>query len=591
MARVVQDRAVLFWSCFGSLGLIGCHHLFFSISPDSSFVPSMVLACLPLWALTVALLKNPHQLWVFVSLLVVCFALLTTGEFLLEQQRAHAPLRDPGNYLTLLYLVGIPWVLFALKRDWSVWQSMLGAFLVWTYALAMLATHMRFGMLVVIGMLAGLLLTMVLRFDVKKRPVLFAATAIGIALVSYAVLDLPGLSSSFAENSSANGAANPRLLIWQSAWQALVQLGGVNGTGLYTFSILYPLFRSPFEQGTSGILVHNDLLQLTLEGGVWLAVPLLALFGWVAFAFLQRVFVQRSIGMRSGMLLALVVAFIHSCLNFVFYVLPLVILVGLLLGLLFGSVKEPAGRSNVATKTRLFPVRVVKSAMVALLTINLFYLCLDVLSLGVLTGNKLVPGASQISSNPATMQGYVQWAQTMNARRGLPVFAEANLLEQQLGQAPTPLLMSQTDLTYQRAIELDPWNPAVRTSYAQFRSRYFTEPSARAAQESKLYGAFKLNRANLNTNLILYRWHQTYGTAEQQREIAANIILWCKLMARHPAASDTYAEIEAWATDNKFSELGSAARRCQGWTKRSTGGGRKKTWFMRWMEATSGPSN
>ncbi len=197
MARLVQDRPVLFWSCLGSLGLIGCHHLFFSISPDSSFIPSMVLACLPLWALTVALLKNPHQLWVFVSLLVTCFALLTTGEFLLEQQRAHAPLRDPGNYLTLLYLVGIPWVLSALKRDWSLWQNMLGAFLVWTFALAMLATHMRFGMLVVIGMLAALLLAVVLRFDVKKQSVLFAATAIGLALVSYAVLDLPGFNLVF----------------------------------------------------------------------------------------------------------------------------------------------------------------------------------------------------------------------------------------------------------------------------------------------------------------------------------------------------------------------------------------------------------
>ncbi len=171
-----------------------------------------------------------------------------------------------------------------------------------------------------------------------------------------------------------------------------MQLGGINGTGLYTFSILYPLFRSPLEQGTSGILVHNDLLQLTLEGGVWLALPLLALFVWVAFAFLQRVFVQRSIGMRSGMLLALLVAFIHSCLNFVFYVLPLVILVGVLLGLLFGSVKEPAGRSNTATKTRLLPVRVAKLGVVALLTINLFYLCLDVLSLGVLSGNQTCAG-------------------------------------------------------------------------------------------------------------------------------------------------------------------------------------------------------
>lgn len=589
--QLAYNRPLFFWSCLGSLALIGCHYLFFSISPDASFIPSLLLACLPLWGLSVSLSKNPQQLWVFLSLLIAGFAVLTMGEFLYDQQRAHAPLRDPGNYLTLLYLVGIPWLFFAVRRDWSTLTSVLVAALVFTFALAMLATHMRFGMLVVGGMLAVVLLAMVFRYDLKKVSVSVAAISIAAALIAYTSLDLPGLASSFSASSAAVNEQNPRMLIWQSTLQAIVQLGGVNGTGLYTFSLLYPLFRSPLEQGTSGILVHNDLLQFALEGGIWFALPLLLLFVWVFFDLFRRVVLQRSIDMKSGILLALVVAFVHSSLNFVFYVLPLVILIGVMLAIVTGRSAESGNLAKQASLKKLLPYRVGKTAVVGLLAINVFFLCLDVLSIAVFSGNRLVPGASLISSNAATMQTYAQWAQALNARRGAPVFVEARLLEQKLAQSPSPLLMSQTDLSYQTAINKDPWNPAVRMSYVQFRSLYFSDPAARAAQESDLYDAFNLNRTNLNTNLMLYRWHETYGSVAQQREIAANIILWCELMGRHPAAESTFREIQVWATSSEFSELASAAQSCQAWPQRATGGGRKKTWFMRWMDATRGPAS
>jgi len=583
-ARVAQERSVFFWSCLASLVLIVGHYLIFTISPDASFIPSILLACLPLWALSVCLLKNPNQLWLFLTLLVTCFVLMTSVEFLLVQQRAHAPLRDPGNYLTLVYMVGIPWLLFSLKRDWGRWSTVMSATLIFMFALAMLATQMRFGMLVVFGMLACGWLAILFRFDVNRTSVVAASAAILMALAAYTALDLPGLVSSFAENSAAVSEANPRLLIWQSALQALTELGGFNGTGLYTFSLLYPLFRSPLEQGTSGVLVHNDLLQFALEGGVWLALPLLCLFAWVVFVLFRRIVVQRWLGVRSGMLLALAVAFVHSSLNFVFYVLPLLILVGVMLALTL----VPVNQVTVASERASLPVRFSKIAVVTLLALNILYLCLDVFSNAVFAGNKLVPGASLIASDPAATQSYVQWAQKLNARRGLPAFVEARLLEQALGASSTPLLMTQTDLAYQAAVDKDPWNPAIRLSYVQFRNQYFTDAEARAAQESALYDALNLNRANLHTNLMLYRWHQTYGSEIQQQEIAANIVLWCELMARHPGAEAIYEEIEAWAGSNELVELAERAQRCQAWTQRTAGGGRKKTWFMRWMDSTRG---
>jgi O-antigen ligase len=583
-AQVAQERSVFFWSCLGGLALIVGHYLIFTISSDASFMPSILLACLPLWALSVSLLKNPSQLWLFLTLLVTFFVLVTSVEFLFDQQRAHAPLRDPGNYLTLVYLVGLPWLLFILRRDWGRWSTAMSAGLIFMFALAMLATQMRFGMLVVVGVLSFVLLATLFRYEVSRVSVVAASAAILLALAVYFVLDLPGLVSSFAKNTTPVSEANPRLLIWHSALQAVIEFGGINGSGLYTFSLLYPLFRSPLEQGTSGVLVHNDLLQFALEGGIWLALPLACLFTWVAFMLFRRIVVQRSLGLRSGMLLALAVAFVHSSLNFVFYVLPLVILVGVMLGLTL----VPIHRASVAPGKAPMALRISKLAVVSLLVLNIFYLCLDVLSNAVFANNKLVPGASQIASDPAATRSYVQWAQKLNGRRALPAFVEARLLEQDLGSSPTPLLMTQTDLAYQAAVDKDPWNPAIRLSYVQFRNQYFTDAEARAAQESALYDVLNLNRANLNTNLMLYRWHQTYGSEKQQQEIAANIILWCELMSGHPGAEEIYHEIEGWAGSSQLAELAERAQRCQAWTQKGTGGGRKKTWFMRWMDSTRG---
>ena len=88
--------------------LVLVHHNWFSYSADTSYIPSLVLLCMPLWGLTVMLVAAPRNLWVWLSITVAIFAFVSAVEFIFEQQRAHAPLSDPGNYVTLLGLVWIP---------------------------------------------------------------------------------------------------------------------------------------------------------------------------------------------------------------------------------------------------------------------------------------------------------------------------------------------------------------------------------------------------------------------------------------------------------------------------------------------------
>lgn len=85
----------------------------------------------------------------------------------------------------------------------------------------------------------------------------------------------------------ASGAADRafagRMRMWQAAWSLLPEYW-LLGTGLGGFALLYPALRGA-EDTTFGAMVHNDWLQLLLEGGVpmflaLLVFALLALFCW-----------------------------------------------------------------------------------------------------------------------------------------------------------------------------------------------------------------------------------------------------------------------------------------------------------------------
>lgn len=585
LGRLIDGSLVFFWSAVGAMLLIAVHHIFFSVSPDTSFIPSIVLACLPLWALTVALLKNPYQFWLYLSLLIAGFALLSALDFLFYQQRAHAPLRDPGNYLTLLYLVWIPWLFHFVNRRLSLGQSV-GLFLgTWLFALALLATHSRFALLLVAGVAAGLMIMPPL-FGAAWRSCVIAICAIGVAAAAYYGLDQAVLMSSLNNGGAATVDSNPRLLLWQSTWQAITSLGGINGTGLYTFSFIYPMFRSPLEQTTAGLLAHNDLLQLLLEGGVWLLVPLTALVGGIALS-LSRALWQRRADYTTWLLLALAVAMLHAAVNFVFYILPLVLVVGAALAYVFGVRAERASESQLLDRVQTVGI---KWAMVGLLAVNVAYLCLDVLTLGVFSGHHHVPGSASIRQSESAMLSFARTAQRLNADRALPVFAEAKLLERKLQREPSPLLRSQADLAYQRALQMDPWNPEVSLSYMAFKARQDPSADGWPEQQAMLYDALALNPYHIGVNAALFQQHVGRDELEQALYIAANVAEWCMAMARTPVAPQVFDQVSQFAARAGDMETAARARACIELTSRPTGGGRKLTPFMRWLNDQNGRS-
>ena len=585
----ITARPAFVLTCLGALLLIMAHHLFASISPDTSFAPAIILGALPLWALTVWLLPERGLLYRGIFLLVFAFAAISTGEYVFAGKRAHAPLWDPNNYVTLLYLVWIPWALLSVRDCEGAGTGLRILAGTALFCIALLATHSRFAMLVIAGV--GVLSVLASwRFRLPWQGAAWLLAGIAVAVLTYvaceALLVQGGGSLQVAVES---GAESERWQMLQAAFDGIQRVGGLSGSGLYTFTLLYPMLRSTGEQGTTGEFVHNDYVQLMLEGGIWLTLPMLLLCAALALTIFRRVAAGRELDVRLAFVVAMGFAALHALVNFVFYVLPLTILFGVLLGGAFAPhlqvVSEhagPAGRAQVGAAW----VRLGKWLVIVLLILNSALLALDALTYGVFAGQLYVPGASTLRANSERMQSFAEFAQRVNGRRGVPVLAQAQLHEAQLASGITPLALAQARLTYQRAIEVDPWNPMAFTRFAGFLERY---PAAAEGVDrgELLYQALALNPARVATNARLLAYHRELGEGQAVLGIAKNIIAWCETMRRTDVQATDHLlvavfEISVIAGDSQMTQR---VESCRLLDVSADGAARAPTWMMRWLRS------
>ncbi len=576
--RLRRDAPTLFYSCIAAIVLIIGHQLIFSRAPGTSFVPGVVLVCLPLWALVVALLKAPRQLWIMISVLVTAFAVLSALEFVFTRQRAHAPLRDPGNYATLLYMIWLPWLVALLGVKLSGRARVLYAGLFALLLLALLATHLRFAMLLVAGVPALLLLGW-WRYRLAALNVGAAFVALAVALLFYLLLDSTGVSSAFAGGEAASQGPDPRVLLWMATWQAIVQEGGLNGTGLAAFAELYPQFRSAHEQTTAGLVAHNDLLQLMLEGGLWFFLPMVLFYLATGVALLRALFRGEGPTWRLGWLLALALAMLHATVNFLFYVLPLTLLAAIIAGLVFRSTK---GGSE-----RLEPGVWVKGLRVlapVLLLANVGWMLVDITTMGVARGYHQAPLSGYLKETDARLMAYARLAQTLNPRRGDPIVIEARLLAQRFAAAPSQAAATQADLAYQRALELQPWDPATHLERADFQNGVIAAGVSLNDRRGELYQrAQTLMPSSAATNAALISWYFAQGDHPAALQVMSEVTKWCYVLAREPSAGQLLGELASAAATLGAPAQEEALRQCSQAVGRESGSGRHKRLLMRFF--------
>jgi len=587
LAPLLQQSPGFVLYCTAALVLIAFHQAVLSKSPDSSFGPSWILAALPLWALSASLV-NIRWLQRGMISLVAVFAVGSAFMFVVFQRRAYAPLPDPNNYVTLLYLAWIPWVLTRLNNPVGTPASWTRTgwtfFLSWCFCLSLYATESRFSLVVVAG-LCLVVLFGVWRFSFSKRECAAVWLAAITGFLTYAALSVKGVAAGLAQ-AGGESAEGTRWHLLQSTWQALLEFGGINGTGLFTFSLFYPMVRSTAEQETTGQFVHNDYLQLALEGGIWLLLPLLVMGVLVAVRIFRGFFLSRVWDSRLNYAIALAVVFVHAMVNFVFYILPLTVMVGVWAAAVFA----PRVRAGPVTKSFKQAGTFLWGGLTLVLFVNSMYLALDTFTYGVFSGQLRVPYASTVRQDPQRMLRYARFAQSINARRGIPVLAEAKLLERELAREPTALLLQQADFAFQRAIDVDPWNPSTYTSYHHFLQRY---PMLRSEYDQHepaklLYQALELDPINLKTVRSVINHHLSMDEVTAAAAVADATLVWCERLARRQTGplKELLGYLKAIQTQHAGFRLATDLNRCRTELDRSSNRvERPRMWLMQWLQA------
>ncbi len=202
-----------------SLGMLGYLTVAYrlSVSPDSSFAASWVLAAGPLTficASAIALRPRPKRLLQgSVTALVVALAALSAFRFVFFGERAHQPLVDPNNYAALMYLIWIPLVHRHLTDGWRGLQpSPLQHCLVFASSfvlmLALIATRSRTS-LVVVGVAVLIWLGLAIyRREAANRLLVHVGVVVlawGVSVAATALTDAPQKGLGFGGGLSIRG--------------------------------------------------------------------------------------------------------------------------------------------------------------------------------------------------------------------------------------------------------------------------------------------------------------------------------------------------------------------------------------------------
>ncbi len=441
-----------------------------SLSKDSSFLPSWSLALVPITFLIVRELGPwRSRLYAIVSLTVLCFALISLWKLLLSGEVASLPLTDPNNYGSFLYLTLIPWLYVYLRRQseggFNNWPLHIAAYVVaFVMFAATFATQSRTSAVIVFVALA-LYFTLTLLRRKSVIPVLsFGVLAIAAFFLEVSVV---AAKASYGVQSIGEGTS-VRLLLFDAAL-SIYQDNPLTGAGVFVFPLVYRTIRNPLDSDSNGGFAHNDYLQFLAEGGPLLVAALLFFALATVWRFATALFPLRSSapmalpGSSFGIVIALGAVLAHAAVNFVMYTPVLALLIGLNAALI--DWQSP----SAVTQRSLKSFRLIVAGMLVWGWSCVGYLVLDTLSVGVFQRQAGIPFTQRFNGTPQQMLDYAQLAQRLNGSRGLPVFVEAAMRQYQLSQMQdSDVLVEATLDAYRRARATDPWNTNINLQMYAF---------------------------------------------------------------------------------------------------------------------------
>ena len=210
---------------------------------------------------------------------------------------------------------------------------------IFTFALLLGIINSRGALL---AFMFSLIVMLVLTVSARNKRRMLLPGLLVVAALFTAQLVLPGtpqatesgILESISTLQDTDSAGRSRFVIWQPAWELFKQ-NTWTGIGLGTYFLTIPPYLHP-DDHSAGYYVHNDYLQIGLEAGLPGLILLLAILLSVLYRFTTTI--NRTPKQEPARLIfvalfsAMLSLAIHSFFTFNLYIMPTMLVLGLILG-------------------------------------------------------------------------------------------------------------------------------------------------------------------------------------------------------------------------------------------------------------------
>lgn len=295
------------------------------------------LFALPACALLSFWLSQRTLFWRYCQIMLVvittCLTLYALYQYFALHERPRGTFINRNNFaamLSIMVVLAMGWLIQDRKEKATLVLT-LSFILLLTFVIGLIGSR---GVFLALAAAFGILLLGCFKTHVSKRPWCYGLGATISGLVAANLLDQGAVGARINTLAAPFEAGSDRFIIWTSSLDMAAEVPWYGiGPGLYW--LFWPQYRNPMDS-SAGFYVHNDYLQFFIESGWPALVLLVALFAAVLIQTVRFCMSThtptRKVLEATALFAALFMVTAHSLLTFNLYLMPLLIVTGLVLG-------------------------------------------------------------------------------------------------------------------------------------------------------------------------------------------------------------------------------------------------------------------